>query len=1034
MILILLLLLYIARANGSFWEETGLKPATNNRGSVEYDVTRGENGPSTEWQAAAASLGLELVPAGETYPFHAVFKHLVVLKKPDISDYEPVLEGIKIKCQQFNVRITPPAHNQTGKARRIYNETVAAYKTYNRLFFKRCSRFQEVVRGAFTRDLERAFSELLPVNRGELDDLVQGAMDLALPITLPDASIDEKRQILEHFELASQLSSDFDREEEREKEEKSSTTETILDTSTEQASTESASEPTETTTSLPIPVKIPATNDTVLLSNEGVNRVSENDIFVDFRNGRKRRQYDVISFMTAAAGLLVATSAQASAGVALARQEVIMKQVEDLMEAKLRTDRDTVVATEELLGISEINVNTTHAALLSLTQTQDIQDILGHEIEQISLALAKLSKKTEVSVAVLSNLIQQLDLSSRVQFILLHMRQRLANYELAMNALRAGYLPTQFVDYNRLKEIMIKIESSLPASLFLGIDYADINRFYTQRLAKFAVVGERVILRLMIPLSRTPALKPDQLFQVNTLPVPLPDKWRKRYNVHPEAVSPKMQLNLKSVYWVFREGRLIGVTSKNKMICEEAANEMTCMSFNIQPNDGKSRCIQAFMAGDTNKASEKCDFTIVDAVYVPVPISNGSYVCHRSRFIEYREVCTTGQRMLTVSKYAATFNIPKNCTLKVGDQEFPSIWNGTVPRNQSFDYAIEGNALMPLQTISHIEMFEFRELPLFEYNRSERVLFKSDTEVMDQKVKRVRRAIESMQGTIHQMEDNIKEVARPQKINFKAVIFDILVLVLVITGIRRLRFPALFGLCMPHVIVLNPADALEIPSQISDVIDAVNSSLTPILKEESSENKTVKLFSDEKTYSFSPSHYDMEDMIAIFRLTIVLTAVVCSLLQRSLFVTVISTLKGIVRSEGEHRFFFHLSFKRPYHCCWRFFDQLVVVTIPLINTIPKETATVEITRSRFTFTIKKKTGYLSVPEEFEARGYTLSGVQTFATKLKLRVPLNSIQWSMNEKPRGIHQNFAGRVMIEVKSFARPLKVDTSSRIVKMTQM
>lgn len=468
---------------------------------------------------------------------------------------------------------------------------------------------------------------------------------------------------------------------------------------------------------------------------------------------------------------------------------------------------------------------------------------------------------------------------------------------------------------------------------------------------------------------------------------------------------------------------------------------MSCMSFNIQPNDGKSRCIQAFMAGDINKASEKCDFSIVEAVYTPVPLSNGSYVCHRSRFIEYREVCGTGSRGLTVSSYAAMFTIPKNCSLKVGDQEFPTYWDGTTVRNQTFDYSIESAALLPVQSIGHIETYEFHSFKVFEYNRTERVLFTPETEVINQKVRKVRRAIESMQGTIHQMEDNMKEVIRPKKINFKAldtVIFDVLVLVLVITGIRRLRFPTLFGLCMPHVIVLNPADAFEIPAKVNEVLDAVNASFNPIQKEvieTNNQTSTISLFPEERVpYSLSPSHYDFEDLVAIIRLSIVLTAVICSLLQHSLFVTVISTLKGIVRCEGEHKFFFHLTFKRPYHTCWRFFEQLVVITVPLVNTIPKETVSVEITRSKFAFTIKKKTGYLSVPEEFDVRGYTMNGTQTFATRLKLRIPLNTIQWAMNEKPRGINQNFAGRVSVEVKSFAKPLRVDPSSRIVKVTQM
>lgn len=1044
---LLLLLCIIARASCNFWEESGLQPAVNRKGTIDYDVRRGENGPSTDWQASAASLGLELVPAGETYPYHSVFRHLMVLNKPDIKDYEPMLSSIQIKCQQFNVKIAAPDANQTGKAKRIYNETVNAYRTYNRLFYKRCARFQEVVRGAFERDLEQAFSELLPVNRGEIDGLLEGAMDLAKPMEVPDASIDEKRQILEHFELAHQLTVELGKN--KEGEGKNDVTEKpveeVVERTSEAPSTEApvevSSESVSSSTILSAPLDVQLVNDSVTAGPvDGVNKVSENDIFADFRSGRKRRQFDVVSFATAATALVVATSAQASAGVALARQEVLQKQVEELMEAKLRTDRDTVVATEELLGISEINTNNTHAALLSLTQTQTIQDILGHEIEQISFALSRLSKKTEVSVAVLSNLIQQLDLSARVQFILLNMRQRLANYELAMNALRAGFLPTQFVDYTRLKGIMHKIESSLPPSLYLGIDYSDINRFYTQRLAKFAVVGNKVILRLMIPLSRTPALQPDQLFMVNTLPVPLPDKWRKKYNVHPEAISPKMQLNLKAAFWVFRNGRLIGVTSRNKMLCEQSADEMSCMSFNVQPNDGKSRCIQAFMAGDINKASERCDFTIVEAVYTPVPISNGSYVCHRSRFVEFREVCETGSRGLTISAYAATFTIPKNCTLMVGDQEFPSFWNGTLIRNQTFDYSIEGSAMLPVQSIGHIETYQFHSFKVFEYNRTERILFTPETEIINQKVRKVKRAIESMQGTIHQMEDNIKEVKRAKKINFKAldtVIFDVLVLVLVVTGIRRLRFPALLGLCIPHVIVLNPADAFQLPQKVNEVLDAVNASFSLSGNEVTVTNNTSDTnvpFENRASYSLSPSYYDFEDLIAVLRLSVVLTAVICSLLQRSLFVTVISTLKGIVRCEGDHRFFFHLTFKRPYHTCWRFFDQLVIITVPLVNTIPKETVSVELTRSRFTFTIKKKTGYLSVPEEFEVRGFTSQGIQTFATKLKMRIPLNSIQWAMNEKPRGINQTFAGRVSIEATSFARQLRVDPSSRIVKVTQM
>ena len=1044
MLIPLLLLSVIAVAKCNFWEESGLVSAETNKSRIDFDVSRGENGPSTSWQASVAGLGLELVPAGETYPYHAVFKHLVVLKKPDIKDYEPMLETIKIRCQQFNLNIKEPSANQTEKQKRIYNETVSAYQTYNRLFYRRCNKFERVVRGAFTRDLNRAFSELMPVNRGELDDLIENALHLSQPMLVPDASLDEQRQILEHFELASKLSkelSPLNAEMTTVENEQGN----VATTSTEvpvEPTTQFPSESATPFTSAPLPTSATITVPVSPSPVDGVSKVTENEIFSDFLSDRKKRQTDPVSLITAITSLLIASSAQASAGVALARQETIMQQVEELISAKLRTDRDTVVAAEELLGISELNSNDTQTAMLSLTQTQGIQDVLGKEIEHISFALARLNKKTEVSVAVLSNLIQQLDLSTRVQFILYNMRQRLSNYELAMNALRAGYLPTQFVDYNRLKDILLQIEASLPVSLYLGIDYSDIDKFYTQRLAKFTVHNDRVILRLMVPLSRTPALKPDQLFLANTLPVPLPDKWRKKYNVHPDAISPKIQLNLKSAYWVFREGKLIGVTSKNKMICEEAANEMICMSFNIQPNNGKSRCIQSFMDGDVNRASNLCDFTIVDAVYAPVPISNGSYVCHRSRFIEFQEVCSSGTRRLTVNSYAALFNIPKNCMLKIGDQDYPSFFNESLVMNHTFDYSIEGRDIISISPIAHIQTYEYPDLKPFEYNRSERVLFTHNTELINQKVMRVRRAVQSMQGTINQMEDSLKLAKRPQKINFKAAdtfIFDILVLVLVITGIRRLRFPALFGLCIPHVIILNPADAIEIPS-VNGVIDAINSTLSlHVNGKEDMESKNITAVlpaEGQLEYTFDLSRYDAEDILALCRLMIVVAAVVCSILQRSLFVTVISTLKGIVISEdNDHRFFLLLSFKRPYHCCWRFYDQLVVVTIPLVTTIPRETVRVEIARSRFTCTIKKKTGFLSVPEEFEIRGYTVNNCETFKTKLKLRIPLNTIAWAMNEKPKGINQTFAGRATIEVKQFSRQLKLGHPSRpIVKVTQM
>ena len=59
-------------------------------------------------------------------------------------------------------------------------------------------------------------------------------------------------------------------------------------------------------------------------------------------------------------------------------------------------------------------------------------------------------------------MIKEVEITQRSHYVYSEMTQKLKSLELGLGSLKVGYLPTQFVNYNKLKRILTELQRNIP--------------------------------------------------------------------------------------------------------------------------------------------------------------------------------------------------------------------------------------------------------------------------------------------------------------------------------------------------------------------------------------------------------------------------------------------------------------------------------------------------------------------------------------------------------------------------------------------
>ena len=1007
------------------------------------------SGPDKEWKTMAAIYGLELKPVGLTYEFHTVFSQLLEFTRPKLSDYQPFLDSLGMKCQEFEQTFKVP-ENATEQLIKLYNQTNLALEEYNKLFLDRCQNFVDAVRNVTTERVRLAFEESHDQALSEVDALIQRALSYAeKQIKLPDMNFLASRkeiQLREYF--TGNISSDpsfFEPivQEVRDRlyssnsvlsdryeipSTSSTTTSTLSPSSTKPTKTTQRPTTTQRTTTTQSTTTTQATTtQSSTTPSSTTQRVTSSTPTSTARSfsepivsgnmqsrgtgglGRRKRQFDVVSFSVAAGAAVTAGLAMAASGTALYQISNLQSKVDELFAMRVNSDEHSIYVAKNFLGITSINKEHAGRVVSGVSQVVVIQDILGKEIEKASMFVSKFSLENKLANTVLSNLIHELELTSRVQFVVNDLKIQMANYQMAMLSLRSGHLSPQLISYQKLKEVLRGLEQSLPKDLFLAIPYSEIDRYYSMKLTKFFSVEDKIMVHLLVPLSRTEVTKPDKLFEVIRHPIPVVHKWKTIDQVA-RLPGAKMLLDNRPGYWVFRGTEMLGIADNSRLNCRAIGNERECFSFDLHPQEGHTACTRAFVDGSFDHVLTHCMFVPVQSPYLPIPVGNGSVMAHYFKGITYREKCGERMRTLMDTQYAQLFNIPVGCSLLVNEETVP-VW--TPGETESYSTIIPG-VLPPVGQRPQIEEIKVEGIELFIYNRTEHIHLALDTEEIDRRTKNIKRSIRSLQ-------DNLVQKIKKYRFSFTGnrfmtlktldnFIFDFLVLLMAIVLIRRMKLPFFYMFLAPKLVIIPcPVETFEM-NETTTPIPSTTEALDVITEQPPSEEKT----------SFFVTEYEAEDYMALLRLSILLLAACALLTRRYFFVTEISTLRGALQFPNSYRFHITLYFKVAHHGILKFSDQLCMIVIPVAVPIPPTTIMCVLTRNLAMFSVNHRTGHFSLTEPLIVRGIDNTGAWSFSSRQRIQFSLSSVTWLGGPDPVGFHKTFYGKAYISVTGDPRPV--------------
>lgn len=415
---------------------------------------------------------------------------------------------------------------------------------------------------------------------------------------------------------------------------------------------------------------------------------------------------------------------------------------------------------ESLMGITELNANNSKSVLSSLIQTQALQDLIGFELERSSKMLLNISLESVLGNTVIMNMIKELDLSQKAQIILTDVTHRLRTHELALNQLKAGYLPSQYISYQRLKDILIKVERAIPPDMVIGIPRSQIQRYYTSRLTSFQLLEDEIVIHMMIPLSRNFPATQQKMFLAINHPIPVPEDWLREYPARKGFIGPKIKLKFDQKLWIYDSGTFIGEAERLRLNCHEIGDQLSCMSFGTSFTS-KNTCSRTLIQGKWKDVKSDCEFMATESTYHPIPIHNGTYMIHRSRWINYTQNCAgfePQERHLT--QMCQTAIIPMGCSLQVNDRQYTG---ATYDENVTIVYDIPGKIQYLDQTFKQIQFERNLLLNDFSYNRSAKIQMMATVQDIRRNEEEISRNRDKVKRSIGAMQDIIKETRTEER-------------------------------------------------------------------------------------------------------------------------------------------------------------------------------------------------------------------------------------------------------------------------------
>jgi hypothetical protein len=766
------------------------------------------------------------------------------------------------------------------------------------------------------------------------------------------------------------------------------------ETSTNQAITTGTShEPTSvviTTTDFPV------TSSTPLLTNTTKMIIGQRGQGHRSIGGRRKKRVPIALAIVGLVSGISALVAGSALGVGTWNRvsiNALENQVKDLVEHSLLVGNKIRTVDAMMMGLNEIDFEMVHDADTSI---KALHTVFKEQLRMVSRYIRQMKENSFMTHTAILHLIEQLELSDKTGRILNTIQRKIMEYEIAINHMKGGFLPSQLVPYSRLRNILSTIQTRLAHSnspFSLGFSLTnEIESYYRLKLTTFTFVEQRLIIHISIPLKLKESSHPLLLFQPVYHPFPTPD-----YVGFESAAArvPFVKLSERTDFYVYKNGELTTVSDRNRMNCISIGEQHQCITFFSHPGNGRTRCIQAIYDGHWQVIPDMC---LLDSAnqqqYTPISLHNGSFVVHLDKALVYKSKCDDhAEEFIHLTTDITVISLGEGCTLTVNNNGVAPFH--TIGGSYNFTYQLVGPPSkftnIPEDKIILYPMHEIEtnltsmEAPIgINTGRMKEFASKLQQHVREFDVQSKEWEYKARQ-MIGEMTGETSRTGRQTLSRFVNLAYDVLMILFLCIALKR----RLLVLVPPPIVRIytNPVEGASVTDMAPDI---------PLMPSVNSEWISLGL------------------ALPIMKILLVFVVISFFYWRQKVVPIILSSHTGIpFNTDHKSRFYLCVAFVLQRRSWGGRRHQLITIYVPLKRPFSSTTVQAITLRQKYLYHYDHRMNMITITEPVKIRGLDGDGYYETSGVERVQFDLDNISWDDKDHPKPPNHDFYGDASILV---------------------
>lgn len=337
---------------------------------------------------------------------------------------------------------------------------------------------------------------------------------------------------------------------------------------------------------------------------------------------------------------------------------------------------DTACLREEMIGLSVVEDERARFIANAL-------EALGDHVKDIDDLMAKKTQKwRNVSTETKGFILMQTGLDDSFTgglttlFNLSILANAIESFEMNLNLLRMGHLPSTLISREKLDSVLKAIEKETSPLYQLGLGDEDRQLYFTLPLITFTAMEEGLLVKLTVPLKRRNAESKFMLITPVTTVIPCRSEvcsWHNRLTENDTYVT--LVTNHRSWLTTINGEELRGEVDISTLHCLKISENMLCISFELSLMRTVSRCSTALWTWTPADILNTCSFQLsLSNQYRPFKLTPHHVAIHSEAIDRYEIIClgsNLGAGGQKVQQWAEIITIAENCVMRAGGFNIP---------------------------------------------------------------------------------------------------------------------------------------------------------------------------------------------------------------------------------------------------------------------------------------------------------------------------------------------------------------------------